>query len=76
MIAKKYCDAFMELPLVKAYWDETKQRIPFGMYLGDSPITKDERDGFYGWVAKNAATIRPEFGDAFNWDKLLEHYGG
>lgn len=70
-----YCDCFAFVPLLRAYHAETGNRVPFGTYLGASPIPQSETDAFYSWVAAHAAELRPAWDDFFNWDGLLERYG-
>ena len=75
-VAKRYCDEPEVLPLVTAYWNETGQKVPFGCYLSGNRISKQERDGFYIWLAQNADRFEADYADFYNWPKLKEYVGG
>lgn len=73
-IAQRYCDAFMEWPLCRAYWENTGRPIPFGTYFGSSPISTDDREAFYRWIWNHRAELKPQYEDAFKWNVIEEKF--
>jgi hypothetical protein len=71
-IAKKYCDIPALVPLLRDYWQEKKRKVPFGTYLGNSPIPKDDYDTFYGWLKENADKYRKNYEEDFYWERILD----
>jgi len=71
-IAKRYCDCFEIIPLLKDYWNETKKSIPLGAYFGRSPIPQNEYYEFWGWVKLNSEKYKEKYKDYFNWENILK----
>lgn len=69
-IARRYCDIFYMVPLYKAYWNETHNHIPEGMFLMNdrSPVTREDYRRFYKWMVDNEETVRPLYSDFFDFD--------
>lgn len=49
-VAQRYCDCFDLVPLLRAYWAQTHRQIPFGAYLGRSPISDEDHNAFSRWL--------------------------
>ena len=69
-VAQQYCDCLMTVPLLKDYWNETGNRIPYGTYLGRSPISASDYENFSKWLKENAETYREEYKENFYWDRI------
>lgn len=79
-IAVPYCDCIEELPLLRAYWKETKRRVPKGCFLGfgsnlPNAVSPQEVDGYYRWLAANHSRLRPAWDNYLYWDRLIATYG-
>jgi len=68
-IAQIYCDCYDYVPLLRAYWEEVHKRIPLGQYKTGGFITEDERNSFFGWLAKNSKKYKKVF-TGFNWNAI------
>lgn len=73
-VAHRTCSLVEIVPLLRAYWREVGKMVPFGCYLMNTPITKEERDSFYQWLNTNADEWRPQYPDEFNWDGIAAHF--
>lgn len=73
-VARRYCDCYEWVPLLRAYWAETHTPVPFGSYFGESPVSAEHVTRFYSWVAQNESRLRPAWDAHFDWDALLAHY--
>jgi hypothetical protein len=73
-VAERYCDAFTEWPLCRLYWQQMGKQIPFGTYLGQSPISVDAHETFYRWIWENRSEIKPAYSESFRWDVLEERF--
>lgn len=71
-IAQKYCDVYMLVPLLKDYWNETSRKVPFGSFMGNSPIPKQDYDDFYLWLKNNAEKYEEKYADDFYWERIKE----
>lgn len=78
-VARVYCDCFEELPIYRAYWDETKRPVPLGTFR--FPIRRrklipdSEVKDFYSWLWKNREKFRPHYENEFKWDDIGEKFG-
>lgn len=69
-VARSYCDCFDLVPMLRDYWQQTSRPIPFGTYLGNSPIPESQYEEFYSWLAEHADFYQTQFPDDFNWDAV------
>ncbi len=75
-IARRYCDVYREVPMLRDYWQVTHRQIPYGTYLGDGPIRQEDYESFYRWLWENREAYQSDYADAFKWDVLKRKYGG
>ena len=75
-VARRYCDAFVLVPLYKAYWDETHNLIPEGIYLTRDrcPVRPEDFRNFYLWMLDHEDMVRPKYEDVFNFDAITGKY--
>ena len=73
-VAKRYCNLFSIVPILRDYWKDRQRKVPFGTWLGGSPIPMEEKLSFYRWLAERADVYEPDFPDDFNWAKLREAF--
>jgi hypothetical protein len=69
-VAKIHCDCFTCVPMLRDYWQETSRPIPFGSFLGGSPIPEEQYKEFYSWLAAHADKYEADYADEFNWDAV------
>lgn len=69
-ISQRHCDIFYLAPLYKAYWDQTHNHIPEGLFIGRdrNPMNPEDFLRFYKWMVDNEETIKPLYGDFFDFD--------
>ena len=66
-IAQRYCDSPEIVPLLKAYWQETKRIIPLGMYMSDPPWSSEDVESLRLWMRRNIDVLEPLYSDDFDW---------
>ena len=73
-VAAKYCDCFNVIPILKAYWEDTGNKIPFGTYMGaphgTGAPTRKEHDLFCTWMKNHASEYEVEYVDNFKWELI------
>jgi hypothetical protein len=72
-VARKYCDCFDVVPILRDYWRETSRKIPFGCYLTESPIPKGDYEFFSDWLAANKYRYAVEYPEMFDLNVLSNH---
>ena len=74
-VSQTYCDCFVFVPMLQAYFKETNRKVPFGSYFLTQGIPAQDFRDFYEWLADNHERFRPEWDEHFDWDGLMEQYG-
>lgn len=71
-VAKVYTPFFANSPILKAFWKETKQKIPLGIYTGEPPFTQQEYNNLWIFIWNNRERILPSYEEDFFWTKIQE----
>ena len=55
-----------EIPIIREYWEETKRRMPFGVYLKQTTIQGEQIQAFNAWIKEKHPELLEEQEDKKN----------